>query len=221
MSNSNKCKGVLFDMDGVLVDSEEFITEAACRMFAEKGLNVKPEDFKPFTGTGEDRFIGGVAEKYNFDLNMPQDKHRTYEIYCDIIKGKLKPLAGVVDFIKKCRKKKLKLSVASSADLVKVKANLSEIGLDHGEFDAIVCGDDVKNKKPAPDIFILAAEKIGLNPNQCLVIEDAISGVQAAKSAGAMCLALTSSFDADKLKDAGSDFVANDLSDADNDVLNW
>ena len=54
--------GVIFDMDGVLVDSEPFIAEAAVRMFAEKGVEVRPEDFRPFIGMGEDRFLGGVAE---------------------------------------------------------------------------------------------------------------------------------------------------------------
>ena len=61
-------KAIIFDMDGVLIDSEPFIREAAVRMFAERGLTVKHEDFLPFTGAGEDRFIGGVAELYNLSL---------------------------------------------------------------------------------------------------------------------------------------------------------
>ena len=216
---NNNCKGVLFDMDGVLVDSEEFIARATCMMFAEKGLKAVPEDFRPFIGTGEDRFIGGVAEKYNFPLDLPEAKKRTYDIYLEIIIGKLQPLEGVKEFIAKCQKLGLKLAVASSADMRKVKGNLKEIGLDHGEFEAIVCGEDVEHKKPAPDIFIYAAEKLGLKPEDCLVIEDAVSGVEAAKTAGAMCLAITSSFSEEQL--TGADFFAENLVDISDEIISW
>ena len=213
-----KCKGVLFDMDGVLVDSEEYIARAACMMFAEKKVQVKPEDFRPFIGTGEDRFLGGVAEKYKVKLNMPADKVRTYGIYLEIIKGKLHPLQGVVEFIGKCKSAGVKMAIASSADKQKVAGNLMEIGLDDGQFGAVVCGEDIEHKKPAPDIFILAAAKIGLRPSQCLVIEDAVSGVQAAKAAGAKCLGITSSFTREQLK---ADFHAANLAEAGPEVLNW
>jgi beta-phosphoglucomutase len=82
-------KGILFDMDGVLLDSEEFITEAGIRMFREKGYTVEAADFKSFTGMGEDRFLGGVAEKYNILFNVSEDKARTYAIYKDIAHGRL------------------------------------------------------------------------------------------------------------------------------------
>lgn len=106
--------GVFFDMDGVLVDSEEFIARACCMMFAEKGLQVTPEDFRPFIGTGENRFIGGVAEKYNFPLDIKAAKPRVYDIYLEIIKDRLKPLPGVHEFLKKCRDMGKKIAVASS-----------------------------------------------------------------------------------------------------------
>ncbi len=220
MKQNGKCKGILFDMDGVLVDSEEFIAKAACAMFAEKGFNkVQPDDFRPFIGTGEDRFIGGVAEKYGCQLNMPADKVRTYDIYLEMIKGELQPLEGVKDFISQCRARGLKLAVASSADMRKVKGNLAEIGLDNGVFDAIVCGEDVERKKPWSDVFIQAAEKIGLRAEQCLVIEDAVSGVKAAKAAGAKCLAITSSFSVDQL--SGADFFAANLAGVGREVIDW
>src|SRR5512141_2349715 len=78
-------RAVIFDMDGVLTDSEPLINAAAIAMFREKGLRVLPEDFLPFVGTGEDRYIGGVAEKYEFPLDVQQAKKRTYEIYLDLV----------------------------------------------------------------------------------------------------------------------------------------
>ena len=210
-------KGVIFDMDGVLVDSEPFICKAACMMFAERGVVVKPEDFEEFVGTGEDRYIGGVAEKYSHTVDIAQVKKRTYDIYLEIIVGALKPLPGVFDFIEDCKSKGIKLAVASSADLRKVKGNLEEIGLPLDSFDAVMTGDDVTNKKPAPDIFILAAQKIGLEACDCLVVEDAVTGVEAAKAAGSKCLGIMSSFSKDQL--AQADYFAKDLASIEDDVL--
>ena len=219
VSADGRCKAVIFDMDGVLVDSEEFITKAACMMFAERGLVVQAEDFLPFVGTGENRFIGGVAEKYDFSVDIVEVKKRTYDIYLEIIVGHLKPLNGVFGFIEKCKGRGLKLAVASSADARKVEGNLKEIGLSMDEFGAILTGEDVEHKKPAPDIFLMAAKEIGVAPEDCLVVEDAVSGVAAAKAANSMCLGITSTFSCEELK--GADFFAVDLADAADEVLDW
>jgi len=210
---------VLFDMDGVLVDSEEFIAKAACMMFAEKGLEVTPEDFQPFVGTGENRFVGGVAEKYNFPVNLDIDKPRVYDIYLDIIKGNLKPLPGVDSFLEKCRSLGKKIALASSADLRKVEGNLIEIGLSLDSFDTVVTGLDVAHKKPRPELFLLAAKRLNVNPADCLIIEDAVVGVAAAKAAGARCLAITSTFGRQELN--GADYFAKNLAEADEHVLTW
>jgi beta-phosphoglucomutase len=211
--------GVIFDMDGVLLDSEPFICKAACQMFAEHNLKVYPEDFLPFVGAGENRYLGGVAEKYHFALDLAQDKKRTYEIYLQMIKGNLKPLPGVHEFIAACKKAGRKIALASSADRVKVRGNLTEIKLPPETFDAVVTGEDVVHKKPDPEIFRTAAQKLNLNPAHCLVVEDAVNGVAAAKAAGARCLALMTSFTKDQLK--GADWFAPNLAGAPSQVLAW
>jgi HAD superfamily hydrolase (TIGR01509 family) len=210
-------KGILFDMDGVLVDSEKFICEAATRMFAEHCVYVEPEDFLPFVGSGEDRYLGGVAQKYNFPFDLEQDKTRTYEIYGELVKGKLKPLNGVISFIETCRKKGLKLAVATSADKVKMLINLKEIGIPAETFDATINGLEVVNKKPDPEIFVKAATKLGLKPEECLVVEDAVNGVKAAKAAGCKCLGLTTSFSVEELSEA--DWIAKDLSNVPSEIF--
>jgi len=206
-------KGILFDKDGVLVDSEEYIFEAAKMMFAEHGIIVKPEDALPFVGTGENRYISGIGETNGFIVDIERDKARTYAIYGEITKGKLNALPGVHAFIEQCKGKGLKIAVASSADRVKIAINLHEIGLSADTFDAIISGEDVERKKPFPDIYLLAAQKIGLSPHDCVVVEDAVSGVAAAKAAGCKCLALTTSFPSEKLQQA--DWIVKDLSEAD------
>ena len=215
--SSGCCQGVIFDMDGVLVDSEPFICQAACQMFQELGQRVQPEDFTPFIGTGENRYLGGVAEKYSLAFDIDQIKKRTYDIYLEIIRGALQPLPGVNSFIEHCEALGKRLAVASSADRRKVVGNLREIGLSPERFTAVIVGEDVERKKPAPDIFLLAAERLQLAPENCLVVEDAVSGVAAAKAAGARCLALTTSFDRQAL--AGADFFAPDLSEVPVGVL--
>ena len=219
MKKENTIKAVLFDMDGVLVDSEAYIRQAGIEMFREKGFQVSAEDFLPFTGMGENRDLGGVAEKHNIPFDLERDKARTYAIYADLVKGKLEPLDGVMQFIEKCRTRGLRLAVASSADPVKVNINLEEIGLDRKLFTAIVTGLDIQHKKPAPDIFLKAAELTGASPESCLVVEDAISGVAAGKAAGARVLALKTSFGDKEL--AAADWITDTLATASSEVLEW
>jgi HAD superfamily hydrolase (TIGR01509 family) len=210
-------QGVIFDMDGVLVDSEPFIKEAGVRLFAEKGFTVRGEDFTPFVGTGEDHLLGGVAEKYGLPFDARRDKARTYAIYLELIRGRLRPLPGVFSFLDACRAHHLKTAVASSADAVKVEGNLHEIGLPPDTFDVVVNGSQVERKKPAPDIFLTAAKRLGLAPAACLVVEDAVAGVAAAKAAGSRCLALTTSFPAERL--TAADWIVADLAHAPPDIL--
>ncbi len=200
--NPTDIRAVIFDMDGVLTDSEPLINAAAIAMFKEKGLVVQPADFLPFVGTGEDRYIGGVAEKHHFPLDLPSAKARTYEIYLELVPKQLQSFPGAHEIVKACRQAGLRVAVASSADRVKIEANLRQIGLPPEGWDALVWGEEVRNKKPAPDIFLAAAAKLGLTQSQCVVVEDAINGVEAAKEAGMRCVAVAQTFSADRLRQA-------------------
>lgn len=216
---TKKIKAVLFDMDGVLVDSEEYICRAAVEMFREKGYEVSPDDFLQFTGMGENRYLGGVAEIHGIPFELEKDKARTYEIYGEIVNGRLEALPGVSRFLDLCHERNLLMAVASSADPVKIKTNLREIGISPGTFHAIVSGLDIEHKKPAPDIFLKAAELLGVRIQNCLVVEDAVSGVEAGNAAGARVLALTTSFSAKDLDDA--DWISENLATAGPEVLEW
>lgn len=195
-------QAVIFDMDGVLTDSEPLINAAAIAMFDERGLRVRPDDFAPFVGTGEDRYLGGVAEHYGFPLDLPAAKERTYEIYLELVPLHLQPFPGVSSLVEACRQAGLRIAVASSADRVKVVANLRQIGLPPEFWDAVVAGEEVKHKKPAPDIFLSAAQKLGVDPAACVVIEDAVNGIQAARAARMYCIAVAHTFSADRLHEA-------------------
>jgi len=219
-ANSNQVlEAVLFDMDGVLLESEKYITMAGVEMFREKGFVVDPNDFLEFTGMGENRYLGGVAEKNNIPFELEKDKARCYEIYGEMVHGRIEALPGVMEFIKKCKQNKLKIAVATSADRVKMEINLREISLPLSTFDSSVNGLEIEHKKPAPDIFIKAAKRIGVDPSNCLVVEDAVSGVAAGKASGAKVLGLTTTFSAADLSQA--DWIASNLATAPDDVLSW
>lgn len=202
MHHLTPIRAAVFDMDGVLTDSEPLINAAAVAMFRELGLVVQPEDFLPFIGTGENRYIGGVAEKYGFSLDLAAGKRRTYEIYLELVPSQLRAFPGAVELVQRCRQNGLKVAVASSADRIKIEANLLQIDLPPASWDAIVCAEDVVHKKPAPDIFLAAARKLGMAPSECVVIEDAVNGIEAAKAAGMRCVAVAQSFPPEKLQTA-------------------
>lgn len=216
---NGRLRGVIFDMDGVLVASEPFTAEAASRMFAEKGYRVEREAYRPFVGMGEERFMGGVAEMRGIPFDPVADVARMYQIYLEIIPGRLRPLNGAREFVAACRGRGLAVAVASSAHSIKVEGNLAALGLPAGSFDAVVTGSQVPRKKPAPDIFLEAARRLGLDPPHCLVVEDAVAGVAAARAAGCRCLAVTTCFTPEQLSLA--DWVAADLASVPDEAIAW
>jgi HAD superfamily hydrolase (TIGR01509 family) len=201
---------VLFDMDGVLVDSEELTREAAVMMFREKGYKVQPEDFIPFAGVSARQSLGGVARKYGIPFHAEKDKARTYQIYEQICRGRLSALPGVFETLDLCRSRGIKTAVATSADEFKFLVNLKAIGLPGDAFDVSVTAEMIKDAKPNPEIYLTASGMLGMQPSDCLVVEDAPSGLQAAAAAGMKSLALTTSFPPEELGLA--DWIIPDLS---------
>lgn len=204
---------VIFDMDGVLIDSEDAITKASVEALQGfYNIPCKYEDFKPFTGMGEKVFIGSVAEMYGvpFEENM---RTQTYRIYCEKASERVTvyPWSNVLP--KALTEHGFKVAVGSAADDIKVNCNISCIGLDRSLFSAIVTASEVVNKKPDPEIFLTCAKRAGIDPKNCLVFEDAVSGVMAAKAGGMKCIGITSSFDKQTLLDAGADMVVDTLDD--------
>lgn len=198
-------------MDGLLVDSEPVILTAAIQLFKERGVTVDPEDFTPFIGTGENSYIGGVAKKHNHEMDISEAKNRLYEIYLDLVPTELVAFPGAVDLIQTCKDAGLKVAIASSADLVKIEANMKKIGVDMSVFDAVMSADTVVNKKPDPEIFLKAASALGEDPQNCTVVEDAIHGIEAANSANCFSVAVAQTFTNDQLNEA--DLIVEKIAD--------
>lgn len=203
-------RGILFDMDGVLIDSEPVILQAALSYLADIGITAKPDDFIPFIGTGDRRYLCGVGEKYGVSIDFEEAKHILFAYYQQYANDR-GPAKGVHRFIANARKAGLKLALSTSAMRMKADINLKAIGLKSEDFDMIVTGDLVKRTKPNPDIYQLSALSMGLPTDECLVIEDALNGVQAGKAALCSVCALESTFTVSELFASGADYVVSSL----------
>ena len=161
----------------------------------------------------------GWHRSTEFPSIRSRTRARTYDIYCSLVKGNLAPLPGSIEFVHRCRSLGFKTALVTSTDYIKMKANIDEIGLADGSFDVMINGLDVTRRKPYPDMYLLAARRLGVPPENCLVVEDAIAGVEAAVAAGCRCLALTSSFSRDEL--SAADWIIGSLEEVPEEVLQW
>ena len=193
-----KYKAILFDMDGVLIESEFLMRHAAIQALAEYGITAKHEDFREFTGMGEDKFVGGVAEKYGHTYTFDM-KEKAYDYFGQQVKELAEVPRGVKEMLEALHAKGLVMAVCSAADLRKVRYNIQAIGIDESIFSALVTGSDVERKKPFPDIYLEGARRIGMEPKDCLVVEDAGSGIKAAHAAGMDAVGVPTTFSKEEL----------------------
>lgn len=208
-----KVRAILFDMDGVLIDSEELMAKSGILALREFGVEASASDFLPFVGRGEDKYIGGVAEKHGvrYDTAM---KDRAYDYYGQMVKAEATVPEDTLPTLKALHARGIKMAICSSADRVKVLYNLRAIGADESLFGAIVTGSDVERKKPAPDIYLKGASLLGEQPEDCLVVEDAPSGIQAAHAGGIRAAGIASSFSAQELtQQADPEYLISTLSE--------
>lgn len=196
----------IFDMDGVLCDSEALLATAAIQVMGERyGVAMQVSDFAPHIGGGPERYLRGSTAAYGVEIEFPGDMDRVYNRYAELAEGQLLPIKGAKAFWEAARQRGLRTALATSAFPFKVQVNIKAIGLSLDAFAAVVTGADVERRKPHPDIFLAAARHLNVEPAACVVFEDAVNGVQAAKAAGMYCVAITSTFTDTALLAAGAD----------------
>lgn len=181
----------MFDLDGVLVDSEPISMEASDKVLAEVGIFLSDEERREVFGKRTiDNYRRHIMRR-GLDLDAAGLVEKKNVVFTALIKGRLTPLPGVLDLIARLDDAGVKKAVVSSSPLERVNASLEEVGLIL-EFDLILSGDCCVKGKPDPEPFLLAAEKLGVEPGECIVIEDAEAGVLAAKASGMKCVAVKS-----------------------------
>ncbi|MDQ3021441.1 MAG: HAD family phosphatase [Bacteroidota bacterium] len=178
-------KIIIFDMDGVLIDSEPSYLEMNKKLFAEFGIEMDDENYKALVGLPSMPMWTMLKKKYDLKNEvsdfMDLEKRRMHEI---LDSEKIsKPVEGIISILKSLKEKNYKLSVASSSAKANINFVLKKLNLNE-YFDFIISGEEVVNGKPAPDIFLRVAEKFNMEPKNCFVIEDSANGIRAANLAG-------------------------------------
>lgn len=209
-------KGAIFDLDGVIVDTVPLHFKSWKRMFEEYGHQFTFEDYKNKVD-GIPRVDGARAiltDLSDKELKQACDKKQGY--YLQYLKKDKVPIySETIDLIKELRSKGIKVAVISSSK--NTPYILESIGL-IDKIDTKIDGNDITKGKPDPQIFLMAAEKLGVSPENCVVFEDAVLGVQAAKRAGMLCIGIDRHNDPVSLKHA--DLIVKDLQEINYPKLN-
>ena len=209
--NSLHLKGVIFDMDGTLIETTEADYLAWKKVFADYRKELAFEDYFPLIG-----MKSAVVVQTRLGLGEDETKKalsQKMEYFSEIVNAHgIQVVPHAIKFLKQLKEEHLKIALATSSRHEKMKLVLQLTNL-IPYFEVIVTGDLVKKSKPAPDIFLKAAEKLNLQPFECFVIEDAANGVKAAKNAGMKCVAITTTHTEDLLQHA--DMVIDSYEDLD------
>lgn len=208
-------KGIIFDMDGVLVLNMHIHTEAFRMVCAEYGVECTDEMFRPTFGKGNDEIIPILFPQQIIEQaglkNIADQKEATYR---RLAAEQLEPAPGLVKFLEQLRAHGIKCAVGSSGPTANVEFVLEKCGI-AGYFDAIASGDMVRHAKPDPEVFLLAAKLLGLPAAECIVIEDAFAGIEAARAAGTKVIAMTSTNSRQALAATGADLVIDSFLEID------
>ena len=200
-------EGIIFDLDGVIVNTVPLHFKAWKQMFNEYGKKFSFKDYKQKVD-GIPRMSGAravLSDLSQEELNEAAAKKQGY--FLEFLKTEgIKVYSSTINFIKVLRKNNYRVAVISSSKnclFILEKTNLVNL------FDVIITGNDIKRGKPNPDVFLLAAEKLNLNPKNCIVFEDAVLGVEAAKNAKMKVVGIDRYHKPERLKEA--DLIINDL----------
>lgn len=181
---------VLFDMDGVLVDSEMYWDINAKDFFAFRGLTITPELKRRLSGGAVPANVAWLKDTYSWPEPLEELLGQYNGFSERIYDEQAMPLAGVHSFLPLVKQKGYKTAIGSGSSLSRIQKIVDRFSW-HNHFDTLVSSDHVRGVgKPAPDIFIHAASTLGVAPNACVVIEDSENGVKAAKAAGMTCVAI-------------------------------
>lgn len=205
-------KAFLFDMDGVLADTEDISISVGIEYFGSLGRRAEKENFEKHLGMGEEEFFLGTARELGLSISLKDASIFFKDHYEDVAKKKKIALPGAVELIQSAKKAGIKVAICSSAPEWKVYKNIELMGLDKDSIDYIVSGADVKRSKPSGDIYQLALIRFGLDGSEALVFEDTVGGIKAGKNAGCPVCAVANTIDSEKAFSAGADIAISDLS---------
>jgi HAD superfamily hydrolase (TIGR01509 family) len=200
--------GVLWDMDGVLVDTGKFHYRSWAQTLADEGIPLTWETFRPTFGRNNVDTLSTFLQHPPEEDLINRVSRRKEALFRQLIQGHIRPLPGVLPWLKRLQRLKVHQAVASSAPPANIDFLIDELRL-RPYFSALCAGSNMPGK-PDPAIFLLAAGALELPPGNCIVIEDSLAGIEAAKRAGMKCIAVATTNPIEAL--AGADLIVGRLS---------
>lgn len=181
-------KALVFDMDGVIIDSEPIHTELTVDVLKDVGVTPTENEIYEFVGVRNEEMWDALIKRYNINESIEKlmARQKAYKIE-RFFNAKLEPIDGVLDLLRAANRKGLKIALATSSPRYFAKYVLKAVKV-AVFFDILVTADEISNSKPDPEIYLKAAEALGLLPDECIAVEDAYYGIMAAKSAGMKCI---------------------------------
>ncbi len=222
MAESNQSAGVLFDLDGVIIDSHDQHERSWFRLADEIGKPLTKEQFKQSFGMRNENCIPDVfgwADKDDHD-KIKELGDRKEEIYRELLReDPLDPLPGVVALLESLQEAEIPFCLGSSTSRKNIEVCFSTTGLDRYFGDRYVGAEDVSRGKPNPDVFLKGSERIGVAPGNCVVIEDAHVGVEAALAGGMTAIAVTTTHPHESFEGIGASRIVDSLEELDAGVI--
>lgn len=186
-----KIKAVIFDMDGVIADSQPLHAGLEELLLKEHGIEIPAAVLtQKYAGVPDRKCAEIIFSQYKKEVDLDDFVEKKWSRMIKFALGRISAIEGALELIQKLKENNFKLAVASSSRSGFIGLVLAELGI-KDTFDSLTSGDEVSCGKPNPDIFLLAAKKLCVSPSECWVIEDAWHGVIAAKRAGMKCVWLT------------------------------
>jgi HAD superfamily hydrolase (TIGR01509 family) len=179
---------VIFDLDGVLIDSEPLHAMADDKLLNESGINVPENYFDRFVGWTNKAMWEQIKREYPLKPGYEELTERQMALKLNLLaKMNFEPVDGIIELLEALKMNHILMAIASSSPRQFIEAVIEKIGIEH-YFTSWISGEEVERSKPEPDIFLRAAELLNIHPDLCLVIEDSASGTIAAKRAGMKCI---------------------------------
>lgn len=183
-------KAVIFDMDGVIIDSEPIHTMTKIQTFRHYGLELTEAECLPYMGRTTKEMFQHFIEKYEVEIALAEMVRYKHERYLAALHkdASIEPIRGVMELLQELKEKNIPAAIGSSSGRQVIDAVVEKFQL-HKYFQSILSGADLPKSKPDPAVYLLSAKRLGIDAKDCIVIEDAASGIAAAKAAGMYCIA--------------------------------
>ncbi len=206
-------KAIIFGMVGVIYDATLYIQKARDTYLARFGVKRSIKDIEETLGQPLQYQLDVLNKKFNISLDYEEFSRETRKLQLELMKGKIKPVAGLLEFLAELKNNGIKVGIASFNIRKNVEEDLTLLGLSD-IFDIITTFEEVKMRKPNPEILLKTAEKLGVHPSECVYIDDSALGIQQARNAGMKSCIRRTIFDQQL-----PDLVIQDFSELDSKII--